>query len=161
MCCKFIIMVLTGCVALSCVRNESDNLSQGARVRVVAEVLQLFDDYYAAVRDSGLTAEFDYLDHSEDFFWIPPGYTDPISYDSVEAVLLLNAGRYVSIDNAIDTIRVEPLTAGAARYVAKLRSVMKDTSGQIIAIQLLESGVVVKRKEGWKLLSGQTLLINP
>jgi hypothetical protein len=84
---------------------------------------------------------------------------NPISYDSVAAVLTLNSPKFVSVENTFDTLRIIPLTTELATYTAKLRSVMKDTSGNVSSVNLIETGVVIKRKDGWKLLSGQTSLL--
>ena len=83
-----------------------------------------------------------------------------ISYDSMAAVLTLNAPKFVSVENTLDTLRIIPLTTALATYTAKLRSVMRDTAGNVSSVNLIETGVVIKRKDGWKLLSGQTSLLN-
>lgn len=147
------IIILAGC------KDEKGGLATDDALKVESEVRLLFDHYFEAIRKGGLTAEFQYLDQSSDFFWVPPGYENPISYDSVAAVLTLNAPRFVSVENTSDTLRIIPLTTALASYTAKLRSVMKDTSGNISSVNLIETGVVIKRKDGWKLLSGQTSLI--
>jgi hypothetical protein len=36
---------------------------------------------------------------------------------------------------------------------------MKDTSGKTNAFILVETGLVIRRADGWKLLSGQTALV--
>ena len=151
--CALCIIILGGC------KDEKGRLSTNDALKVESEVRLLFDHYFEAIRKGGLTAEFQYLDHSSDFFWVPPGYDNPISYDSVAAVLTLNASRFVSVENTSDTLRIIPLTTALATYTAKLRSVMKDTSGNVSSVNLIETGVVIKRKDGWKLLSGQTSLI--
>jgi hypothetical protein len=147
-------IILAGC------KGEQSRLSTDEALKVDSEVRQLFDHYFEAIRKGGMTAEFDYLDHSSDFFWVPPGYENPISYDSVVAVLTLNAPRFVSVDNTFDTLRIVPLSTSLATYTAKVLSVMKDTAGNVSAVHLIETGVVVKRSDGWKLLNGQTSLLN-
>jgi hypothetical protein len=37
---------------------------------------------------------------------------------------------------------------------------MSDTSGKTSSFSLIESGVLIKREDGWKLLSGQTSIIS-
>src|SRR5688572_109495 len=142
--CKFVcalyIIILGGC------KDEKGRLSADDARKVESEVRLLFDHYFEAMLKGGLTAEFQYLDHSSDFFWVPPGYENPISYDSVAAVLMLNAPRFVSVENTSDTLRIIPLTTALATYTAKLRSVMKDTTGNISSVNLIETGVVIKRK---------------
>jgi hypothetical protein len=141
-------------------KGEQSRLSTDEAQKVESEVRQLLDQYLEAIRKGGITAEFQFLDHSSDFFWVPPGYHTPISYDSVAAVLTINAPRFVSVENTFDTLRIIPLTTALATYTAKLRSVMKDTAGNVSSLQLIETGVVIKRRDGWKLLSGQTSLLN-
>jgi hypothetical protein len=111
------------------------------------------------VRDSGLTAEFGYLDKSAAFFWVPPGYKAAISYDSVGTVLRQAAPRFRSIDNKIRSIRVVPLSMKLATYNLTMQSASVDTAGSAASVVLIESGVVVKRSDGWKLMSGQTAVV--
>ncbi|HET6543383.1 MAG TPA: nuclear transport factor 2 family protein [Chryseolinea sp.] len=148
------IVIFVGC------KGEQSRLSVKEALKVESEVRQLFANYFEAIRKEGMTAEFHYLDRSSDFFWVPPGYHHPISYDSVAAVLTLSAPGFVSVENSFDTLRIIPLTTSLATYTAKLKSVMKDTSGNISSLQLIETGVVIKRSDGWKLLGGQTSVLN-
>ena len=148
------IIILTGC------KGEQSRLSADEAFKVNSDVRQLFDHYFEAIRKGGMTAEFDYLDHSADFFWVPPGYENPISYDSVVAVLTLNAPGFVSVENTFDTLRIVPLSTSLATYTPKVLSVMKDTAGNVSSVLLIETGVVVKRSDGWKLLNGHTSLLN-
>jgi hypothetical protein len=150
--------ILLAVLIIGC-KAEQRGLTRDEITKIELEVKVLFDNYFEAIRTGGLTAEFDYLDHSADFFWVPPGYETPISYDSVAAVLTLNAPMFTSVENTIDTLRIIPLSLELTSYTAKLRSVMKDTSGNVTSLRLIETGVVIKRKEGWKLLHGQTSLM--
>ena len=78
--CVLCIVIFVGC------RGEQNMLSTNEALKVEAEVRQFFDHYFEAIRKGGITAEFQYLDHhSSDFFWVPPGYHNPMSYDSVAA----------------------------------------------------------------------------
>ncbi len=152
---------ILGCLALYACLNKSHNLSSEERASIVREVEGGFKNYFAAVRRGGLTAELDYLDDSGDFFWVPPGYDQPISYNSVVAVLNSSAERYRLIENIMDSLHVVPLSPDLASYSARIRSTMRDTSGQTTTLHLVESGIVVRRNETWKLLNGQTAVINP
>jgi len=151
--CVICIVVLVGC------KGDHTRLSADEALKIESEVRLLFDHYFEAVRKEGLTAEFQYLDQSSEFFWVPPGYENPISYDSVAAFLTLNAPKFVLVENTFDTLRIIPLTTALATYAAKLRSVMTDTAGNVSSVNLIETGLVIKRKDGWKLLSGQTSLL--
>ena len=158
---KLILLILlsasTFCV--SC-KNHSEQLSVEEREAISATVTTTLNDYYKAIKKNGLTAEFDYLDSSADFYWLPPGYSSPISYDSVSAVLRKTAPLLLSVDNSWEKLSVHPLTKELASYTGKIRSTVTDTSGKQSITYLLETGIVIKRKDGWKLLSGQTSIIN-
>lgn len=134
-------------------------LTDSMKVVIIKQVEQALNNYVAAVKKDGLTAEFEYLDSSGDFFWVPPGYNSAISYDSIAVILNANAPFFQTVENSFDSLRIVPLTEGLATYTAQLRSVMTDTVGNISSLRLIETGIVIKRVEGWKLLSGQTSLL--
>ena len=117
-------------------------------------------DYYKDIKVSGLTAEFKYLDHSADFFWAAPGYATALSYDSVEKVIKHNATLFRYIENTFDSLRIVPLSKELASYTALISVNMTDTSGKTSKFGLIESGVIIKRNDGWKLLNGQTAVRN-
>jgi hypothetical protein len=132
-----------------------------AEQKVVNEdVHQTLINYCNDVKKSGLVAEFNYLDSSTDFYWIPPGYSDSISYDSVAAILKRNAPKYRSIDNTFEILEITPQTNERATYSGRLRSVTTDTSGKAMTFILIENGTMVKRESGWKLLNGKTAVIS-
>jgi len=126
---------------------------------VADSVRQTLMNYNSDINRSGLTAEFLYLDSSNDFFWVPPGYVAPITYDSVTNYIRQSAPLFRHINNTWDSLRVIPLTKELASYTGRLRSVMTDTSGRITSYFLIETGTMIKRTGGWKLLSGQTSLV--
>lgn len=119
-------------------------------------VRQTLENYYKEIRESGLTAEFKYLDNSPDFFWVPPGYQSSISLDSVTTILKQNAPKYKSVENSFDKLSIIPLSNEIATYTGKIKSTMVDTLGKTMAFSLIETGVLIKRKDSWKLLNGQT-----
>lgn len=145
-------------IVVSC--RQSVSLSENDKATIVSDVRQTLDDYYNDIRKSGLTAEFKYLDHSPDFFWVPPGYAGAISYDSVATVLRQNAAQYKSIDNSFNTLKIIPLSKELATYSGRLNSTMTDTSGKTTTFSLVETGILIKRNDGWKLLHGQTSMLN-
>lgn len=139
--------------------NQPSVLTEREKPAIIDSIRLMLDNYNNDVRKHGLTAEFSYLDSSAEFFWVPPGFTDAISYDSVATILKQNASGYKSIDNSFDTLRIIPLNSGHATYTARIHSTIIDTSDREITIKLLESGVLIKRPGGWKLLCGQTSLV--
>ena len=117
------------------------------------------NNYFADVRKEGLSAEFKYLDSSQDFFWVPPGYSSSISYDSIASILRKYQAAYTTIENSWASLIITPLTNELASYSGRIRSVTTDTSGARKDITLVETGLVIKRDEGWKLLNGQTSVV--
>ena len=119
----------------------------------------MMNDYYNEIKTNGLLAEFKYLDSSDDFSWTPPGYSASISYDSVANILRSNAGGIKSILNTWNSLEIHPETEKSANYIGIITSLVTDTSGKITNIKLIERGTVIKRKDGWKLLSGETSIV--
>ncbi len=121
-----------------------------------AEVLEMFDNYHRDISQKGLKGEFKYLDNTEDFFWVPPGFTSALSYDSVRGIVEQNAGMFQSVKFQWDTLQLFPLSDQIVNYTGISSGTMVDTAGNTMEISLIETGIVIKREDGWKLLSGQT-----
>lgn len=124
--------------------------------QVDEEVREMLDNYFIDIAKRGLTAEFQYLDQSSEFFWVPPGYHTALDYDSVKTILSSNALAYSSVKFKWKTLQVYPLAAEHATYTGVVEGVMIDTANVSSNILLIESGVIIKRADGWKLLSGQS-----
>ena len=143
----------------SCVQTEK--LTEVEKEHVVSEIAMMFDNYHNDIRKEGLTAEFKYLDQSTDFFWVPPGYKSALSYDSVHSILVNNAKLFNEVLFEWDTLQIFPLTKEIANYSGIVEGSMTDTSGTVTRLLIIESGTVVKRPDGWKLLSGQSAVLEP
>ena len=148
-------------ILLSSCHYRNAGLTEKDRAEISAEVKEMLLNYVSDIKEKGLTAEFDYLDNSSDFFWAPPGYGRAISYDSIASILKTNAEHFESIENSYDSLSIIPLKNDLATYTATITSVMIDAEGTESTVRLVETGVVIKRNNGWKLLSGQTSLIAP
>jgi penicillin V acylase-like amidase (Ntn superfamily) len=138
--------------------NQS-SLTKEEQKNITNDVRQTLYKYYDAINQSGLMAEFAYLDSSDKFFWVPPGYTSAISYDSVATVIKYNALLFSKVNNVWDSLHITPLTKELANYTGKLSSTMTDKAGNSNTYNLIETGLMIKRKDGWKLLSGQTAVL--
>src|SRR5439155_15807893 len=123
------------------------------------EIKITIDNYYNDIRKEGLLAEFKYLDSSGQFFWVPPGYLNYAGYDSIAAAIRRNAAFIKWIDNGYDSLLIIPLTSEHAKFAMRTRSTIVNSAGDSSRIHFIESGVMVKRKDGWKFLSGQTSLL--
>ena len=148
----FLLLLICSNDPVTLTENEKSNIREEVR----ATLKMCNDD----IRKNGLSAELRYLDTSEQFFWMPPGYSSAISRDSVIAAIKHNASLFKSIDQPFDTISVFPLTKDMACYTGRIHSMMTDSSGKVFESWLWETALMVKRSEGWKLLSGQTSMIN-
>src|SRR5688572_16291641 len=111
----FAILTIVSC-------RQPSPLTENEKARIIGDVRKTLDNYYNDIRKSGLTAEFQYLDNSSEFYWTPPGYTIPISYDSVATILNQNAQNYISVDNSFDTLKITPLSKEYATYTGRLTS---------------------------------------
>jgi hypothetical protein len=154
---SLILFILCLLICISC--KQTTTLSEAEKANITAEIRKTLTAYYDDIKKAGLTAEFKYLDSSSNFFWVPPGYSSAISYDSVVAILKKNAPKYKSVNNTLSNLKIIPISSEIATYTANLNSVMTDTIEQVAIYRLIESGVIIKRKNGWKLLSGQTSML--
>jgi len=148
-----IILTLISCDGIK-KSNELDKKS------IVEDVYQMLQDYHKDISKEGLTAEFKYLDQSPDFFWVPPGYSTTLSYDSVKNILETNATAFRSIEFHWDTLQIFPLSNEIVNYSGIVVGFMIDTAGVKSTISIIESGTIIKRESGWKLLSGQSAILN-
>jgi hypothetical protein len=149
-----IILLLDSCV-------QPEQLNDAEKDIIISDVKEMFNNYHSDIKKEGLTAEFKYLDQSSDFFWVPPGYNSALDYDSVYSILVKNAKMFSEVIFAWDTLQIFPLTEEIANYSGIVEGSMTDTSGIVKAVLIIESGTVVKRSEGWKLLSGQSAVLEP
>ena len=144
---------------ISCL--QTDKLNESEKELIISDVIKMFSNYHKDIRKDGLTAEFKYLDRSTDFFWVPPGYNSALSYDSVRHILEINAKAFQAVEFNWDTLKVYPLSDKIANYSGIVKGSMIDTSGIKSSVIIIESGTVIKRSDGWKLLSGQTAILDP
>lgn len=140
--------------AFSCV--PEDKFDKATIEQEVRLMLNAYDD---SVRTKGLEGEFDFLDNSDEFYWVPPGYKYAINFDSVASILRQTAPQLSYITNEWDTLRVQALSKNYASFSGVVKSVVVTSSNDTIRTKLSETGLAVKRKTGWKLLSGQTNVV--
>lgn len=144
-------------IALSC--SNEQRLPDGWKKQVSTEVRETLNNYFKDISNHGLKAEFAYLDSSGDFFWVPPGFSSAISYDSVVSILDKNTKLFSSVNNQFDTLLIIPVSADIATYTGRITSTMTLINGKSSTLTMLETGTMIKRKSGWKLLCGQTTML--
>lgn len=142
-------------VFVSCQKKQSFD---AASIEIeVTEMLHAYDD---SVRKNGVEGGFYFLDKSDAFYWVPPDYKYAIDYDSISSILHAHATQFKHIDNQWKGLRVMPLSEKYASFNGVVISTAITTENDTTITKLAETGIVVKRKEGWKLLSGQTTLVD-
>jgi len=124
--------------------------------QAVDEITKMLHEYHRAIEQGGLKAEFEYLDDTDEFFWVPPGYRSALDYDSVAAILNENDRAMSKISLHWDTLKVFSLRSDLAQFYGTITMMTEDTSGNSTTGHLVETGLVIKRSDGWKLLSGQS-----
>jgi hypothetical protein len=145
---------LTTLTLVAC--QSSAELTKAEKQTVIDDAGKMLQSYYDDIAVSGLMAEFPYLDSSADFFWVPPGFSNAISYDSVAIYIRQNALLFSKVINKWDTLHITPLTNQLASYTGVLHSTITDTSGVTETYSMIETGLLIKRDDKWKLLNGQT-----
>ena len=153
---RFAVLLVIITLSAGC-KNELKTPIQSDKVS--HEVHQMLQNYHADMNNYGLKAEFKYLDSTDQFFWVPPAYTSALNYDTVRSILLKNAATLTSVHFHWDTLIIFPLTDEIANFTGIVAGRMIDTSGQSNNISIIESGTVIKREDGWKLLNGQSALL--
>ena len=139
--------------------GSDTELLEAEKEAIIHSVKVRLKAFQRDVRQNGLSAQINYMDHSDDFFWTPPGYDSALSYDSLSKILRLNTSKYTFVTNKFDSLRIIPLTKTLASYTSRIRSTMIDTLGNRSAFSLIETGVLIKREKKWMLLNGQTSVI--
>ncbi|MDH7447038.1 hypothetical protein [Aquimarina sp. 2201CG14-23] len=155
---QIIILLILFLGISSCTQNNEFNIAE--KEKSVQEIQLMLEKYHYDISKKGLTAEFKYLDNSSDFFWVPPGYSSALSYDSVKTILQANAKGFTSIKFHWDTLKIYPLSKTTANYSGIVGGYMIDTAGTRSDISIIESGTFIKRKDGWKFLSGQSAMLD-
>lgn len=138
----------------ACAKDASEIPFQKNQVK--DEVKAMLLRYHDAVYEHGLLAEFEFLDQSEDFFWISPGYTDALNYETVASILRRSDSSLMAVEFQWETLSLYPLSNNLCNYSGKVTDSMVQNDSTVLAIHLIESGTIIKRKDGWKLLSGQS-----
>jgi hypothetical protein len=145
-----LLLIFTACT------SSKPSFDESAKARVVEEATAMLQDYYAAISSDGLLAEFAFLDSSEAFFWLPPGSTIAWDYDSVATTIRHNATQLDIISIAWTTLQVDAVAWDTARYTGELHSRSISVEGDTSTAKLVEKGLLIRRDDGWKLLSGET-----
>lgn len=148
---KVILLLFPVLLLMDC--HQSDHVWNEASNRVVIEVRKTLNDYFKDINADGPLAELKYLDSSAMFSWHPPGFTGPIDFDSVKTILMDNSKSGIRSTVSWDSLSVFPENSDKAKYTGKITVITKGDT-----VHLSEEGNLIKREDGWKLVSGKTVL---
>ena len=152
------ILVLPACLTFCAYPSR---LSPEEEKQLTNEARLALDNYYSDLASQGLLSEFKWLDSSASFFWLPPGYSAPIYFDSVAKIIRSNAASIKQIEEDWEELHIHPLSRDFVSYSGRIKSSSTDTTGTAHVARFVETGILVKRNTGWKLLCGQTNIISP
>lgn len=153
---KYLYLIAVFCL-FSC-QQVDKNFTDEDKKQVEVEVNEMFAAYNKAVNEQGIVGELPYLDSSAEFFWVPPGYDGPINYAEVVSHAQQATAKFKRVKVAWQDLKIYPKTKDLAVYTGTLEFNTEDTAGITSHAILLETGVIVKHTDGWKLQSGQTAL---
>lgn len=153
---------MVGCMACmaiclsACEPRTRPTFDDVAKAKVIEAATATLHAYYSAICKQGLAAEFEFLDSSDAFFWIPSGSTLAWDYDSVAITIRQNATFLDTVCLTWTQLEVAALAPDTAAYSGELHSWSRATSGDTTIADLLESGLLIYRDGKWWLHSGQT-----
>lgn len=158
---RLCVLLLTSGLLSSCNQyNPGPELESALDTeRVRTEVTAALHNYHDAMNEEGLMSEFEYLDSSSSFFWVPPGQNKGLSFEVIKPMIIRNSKALAQVNFQWKSLSVFPLSESIANFHGVVEGVLTDTSSAVNHVRLVESGTVIKRSDGWKLLSGQTALI--
>lgn len=152
---KTIYFILLGLITLiSCTeQDENDTENQKTDTKEIRSFLHAYHD---AVNHYGVKAELNFFDSSEQFFWIPPGYAEALNFDSVKSILLIADDAIRQTNFEWESLHVQFVEDNVASFNGVVKGTITDTSNLTININQIKSGLLIKRKDGWKILNGQS-----
>jgi hypothetical protein len=152
---KPILCIFSGWLLFSC-NITQENIPTLDKDQLTSEVIEMLENYHNDMTKEGLLSEFKYLNDSDDFFWVPPGYASSINYDSVRNVIESAVPGLSSVSYSWSSLDVYPLHNDIASFTGIVSGSIVDTAGVQTNVTLIESGTVIRRESGWKLLNGQS-----
>jgi len=156
---KITIYILTIISTLALVSCNTKSPKEFDTTLIEEEVKQMLMAYDDSVRKNGINGEFFFLDKSDAFYWVPPGYKYALHYDSISKILLKNAPHFRYIDNSWEKLQIMGLSDQYASFNGVINNYAITSDSDTIVTKLSETGIVVRRGNDWKLLSGQTVII--
>src|SRR4030095_699528 len=129
----------------ACFLSCGDNIwSDATAKRVQHEIDSTLQQYHKDIEEKGLMADLSYLDSTDMFAWIPPGFNAPLCYDSIISMIRERAPAISKIELSWDTLSIAPVSRINGIYIAEITSITTDTSGHTDTQRLKEDGTLIK-----------------
>ena len=136
--------------------QQQYQLTDSQKTEIIKEVETMATQFFIDYNNKNIDAVVRSLDDSPKFFWVFPPETTHLSRDKLVSSLTLEIESALFLEAAWDEIIVEPLASDFAYCKGVFNVVITDSLKNEKKFIGIESAVVVKRKDGWKFLMGQT-----
>ena len=153
---NFVVLILFSFSIYSCNQQPEKAFDAITIEKEVKEMFLAFDD---SVRKDGFKKGLYFFDNSDAFYWVPSGYKYAIHFDSISTILNTYSSHFKYIDNTWDTLQIIALSKTYASFNGVINSYSITVDNDTTITKLSETGLVIKRGEHWKFLSGQTVVI--
>ena len=129
-----------------------EEFTEAERAAVADSIAQTIGTLLRAMEAEGWLAQLKYVDNSPEMFCVSY-FADSLtflSYDQYAAQVRAEAPSIRAVQFDYEDLQVRPLTRDYAFYSGKVREVLTDTAGVTHEVVAVESGVLIRRDDGWK-----------
>lgn len=150
-------LLIIGIVFICCSCNYNQGENDISRTQIREEISVMMGNYLTDLNKNGMESQMKYMDNSDDFRWTYSNYRRVYLFDDMAQQLNKSENEGYSAHLTFDELEIIPISENIANYTAKLSGFTK-FDGKNSDVSILESGTLIKRKDGWKFLNGQTAL---
>ncbi|MCU0373181.1 MAG: nuclear transport factor 2 family protein [Ignavibacteria bacterium] len=155
---KLIISLLLACLLLTAFTcgEKTLKLDDSERAEIVEAVKSMTSRYFEDFHANNVDTVLRHYDTSACFFWSITPDTIALKRSAMVTMHRHAIKDYAKFEGYWSNIQVEPLTKELAMYHGTYHVNTEDKGGKKGKITGVETGVMVKREDGWKYLAGQT-----
>lgn len=143
------------CTAFTC-GEKPLKMNEEEKSEIVKAVKDMTANYFRDFYTRSIDTVLSHYDTSSSFFWAITPDTIALKRSAMVTMHRHALKDYTKFDGYWSNIKVEPLTNELAMYHGTYHVNTEDKSGKKGTITGVETGVMVKREDGWKYLAGQT-----
>jgi hypothetical protein len=131
-------------------------LSDNDKSDIVKAVKDMTSKYFMDFYTHNVDSVLRHYDTSACFFWAITPDTIAMKRSAMVTMHRHAVKDYTKFEGYWSDMRVEPLTNELAMYHGTYHVLTEDKDGHIGKIMGVETGIMIKREDGWKYLAGQT-----